>query len=109
MNFFRSWGEFMVMGARVFAQWEINNSNTILHDRKRIILLCFLILPILSGGIVFADQISSAMPQLLGGKKAYSPAFFTMGIFIASIFIGLCAGLITGCIGAGEGSSSRLR
>ena len=89
MNFFRSWGEFMIMGARVFAQWEITNSNTILHDRKRIILLCILILPILCGGIVFADQISSAMPQLLGGKKAYSPAFYSTGVFIVSILIGM--------------------
>ncbi|MBW2704977.1 MAG: sulfite exporter TauE/SafE family protein [Deltaproteobacteria bacterium] len=103
MNFFRSWGEFMIMGARVFAQWEINNSNTILRDRKRIILLCILILPILCGGIVFADQISSAMPQLLGGKKAYSPAFYSTGVFIVSILIGMGAGLITGCIGAGGG------
>jgi hypothetical protein len=103
MNFFRSWGEFMVMGARVFAQWEINNSTTILHDRRRIILLCILILPILFGGIVFADQISSAMPQLLGGKKAYSPAFYSTGVFMVSILIGMGAGLITGCIGAGGG------
>jgi hypothetical protein len=67
MYFFRHWGRFMVMGARVFAQWEIDNSNTILHDRRRIALLCFLILPILFGGIVFADQISDTMPHFLGG------------------------------------------
>jgi uncharacterized membrane protein YfcA len=93
----------MVMGARVFAQWEINNSTTILHDRKRIVLLCFLILPILFGGIVFADQISDTVPQFIGGKKAYSPAFYSTGIFIVSILIGMGAGLITGCIGAGGG------
>jgi hypothetical protein len=52
---------------------------------------------------VFADPLSDALPDVLGGKKAYSPAFFTAGIFIASILIGLCAGLITGCIGAGGG------
>jgi uncharacterized membrane protein YfcA len=93
----------MIMGTRVFAQWEINNSNTILHDRRRIILLFALTLPILFGGIVFADQISNAMPQLLGGKKAYGPAFYSTGIFIVSILIGMGAGLITGCIGAGGG------
>ena len=103
MNFVRHWGQFMVMGARVFAQWEINNANTILHDRKRVVLLCVLILPILFGGIVFADQISDTMPQFLGGKKAYSPAFYSTGIFIISILIGMGAGLITGCIGAGGG------
>jgi uncharacterized membrane protein YfcA len=93
----------MMMGARAFAQWEIQNSYTILRDRKRIILLFLLLLPIILGGIAFADQISDTMPQLLGGKKAYSPAFYGTGIFIASIFIGLMAGLITGCIGAGGG------
>lgn len=103
MNFFRRWGRFMVMGARVFAQWEINNSNTILHDRRRIVLLCILILPILFGGIVFADQISDTIPHFLGGKTAYSPAFYSTGIFIVSILIGMGAGLITGCIGAGGG------
>jgi uncharacterized membrane protein YfcA len=53
--------------------------------------------------IAFADQISGALPQLLGGKKAYGPAFYSTGIFVVSIFVGVCAGLITGCIGAGGG------
>jgi hypothetical protein len=43
------------------------------------------------------------LPAILGGKKAYSPAFYTPEIFLVSILIGLCAGLITGCIGAGGG------
>ncbi len=103
MNFFREWGKFMMMGARAHALWEINISNTILRDRKRVLMLCLLLLPILLGGIVFADQISDSLPNLLGGKKAYSPAFYSTGIFIASILIGICAGLITGCIGAGGG------
>ena len=29
MNFFRQWGEFMMMGARAHAQWEMDVSNTI--------------------------------------------------------------------------------
>jgi uncharacterized protein len=43
------------------------------------------------------------LPHVLGGKKAYSPAFYSTGIFIVSILIGVGAGLITGCIGAGGG------
>ena len=35
MNFFNQWGRFMMMGARALAKWEIDNSNTILRDRKR--------------------------------------------------------------------------
>jgi len=103
MNFFREWGQFMMMGARSFAKWELENSNTILRDHKRLIILALLILPIIVGGIAFADQLGETMPDLLGGKKAYSPAFYGTGIFIVSILIGLGAGLITGCIGAGGG------
>lgn len=93
----------MMMGARAHADWEIAVSNTIVKDRKRIMILGLLLVPIILGGIAFADQIGTVMPEVLGGKKAYSPAFFTTGIFIASILIGLGAGLITGCIGAGGG------
>jgi len=103
MNFFRQWGRFMMAGARAHARWELDISNTIMRDKKRLIILGLLTLPVLLGGIAFASQISDVLPDILGGKKAYSPAFFSAGIFIASILIGLCAGLITGCIGAGGG------
>lgn len=103
MNFFRQWGRFMMMGAQAHARWEINISNTILGDKKRMVILGLLMIPIVLGGIAFADQIADSLPEVLGGKKAYSPAFYSTGIFVASILIGLIAGLITGCIGAGGG------
>jgi uncharacterized membrane protein YfcA len=103
MNFFRQWGKFMMMGAQAHARWEINISNTILRDKRRMVILGLLMVPIVLGGIAFADQISNSLPEVLGGKKAYSPAFYSSGIFVASILIGLIAGLITGCIGAGGG------
>ena len=103
MKFFKEWGKFMMMGARAHAKWEMDVSNTVFSSRKRMIALGLLFVPIILGGIAFADQIGSGIPEILGGKKAYSPAFFTTGIFIASILIGLGAGLITGCIGAGGG------
>ena len=103
MNFFKQWGQFMMMGARAHARWEIGVSNTIFRDKKRLIILGLLTIPAILGGIAFADQISGALPQLLGGKKAYGPAFYSTGIFVVSIFVGVCAGLITGCIGAGGG------
>jgi uncharacterized membrane protein YfcA len=40
---------------------------------------------------------------MIGGKSSYSPAFYSTTIFLASIGIGVMAGLITGCIGAGGG------
>ncbi len=103
MNFFRQWGEFMMMGSRALARWEIDNSNTILRDRKRLIALGLLIVPVIIGGIAFAEPIGEVMPEFLGGKKAYSPAFYGTFIFTVSIAIGMIAGLITGCIGAGGG------
>ncbi|MBF0497464.1 MAG: sulfite exporter TauE/SafE family protein, partial [Deltaproteobacteria bacterium] len=103
MNFFKQWGEFMMMGARAHAKWELEMSNNIMKDRKRLLILGLLLVPILLGGIAFADQLGDAIPKMIGDKKAYSPAFFSVGIFIASILIGLGAGLITGCIGAGGG------
>ncbi len=103
MGFFRQWGHFMMAAAQAHAKWELDVSRTILGDRKRLIILGLLLVPVMLGGVAFADQLGEAMPQFLGGKKAYSPAFYTTGIFLASIAIGIGAGLITGCIGAGGG------
>ncbi len=103
MKFLLNVGRFLHAGARAHAAWEIQTANTILTSRKRLMVLGLLLLPILIGGIVFADNIAAELPKYLGGKTAYSPSFFTTGIFVSSIFIGLCAGLITGCIGAGGG------
>jgi uncharacterized protein len=103
MNFFKHLGSFMMMGARAHAKWELNVSNTILGDKKRLLILGLLTIPVILGSIAFADQVGGALPELLGGKKAYSPAFYSTGIFIVSILIGMGAGLITGCIGAGGG------
>jgi uncharacterized membrane protein YfcA len=100
----------MTAAARAHAAWELDTSRRILGDPKRVILLLLLIVPIFIFGPAVAAQVAEqaadageVLPDVLGGKKAYSPAFYTTGIFIASILIGLCAGLITGCIGAGGG------
>ena len=103
MTFFKQSGRFMMAASQAHARWEINNARIILGSKKRLIILGLLMVPIFLGGIAFADQVAEVVPDVLGGKKAYSPAFYTIGIFLASILIGLCAGLITGCIGAGGG------
>ena len=104
MNFFKQWGRFMMEGAKAHARWEMQMSSNILGDRKRVVALLLLaVVPLILGGLVFADQLGDTIPDILGGKKAYSPAFYSTGIFIVSILIGLGAGLITGCIGAGGG------
>ena len=106
MKFFKEWGRFMMLGARAHAKWEINVSNTILSSKKRLLVLGLLMLPVVLGGFVFADElteVTDVMPEILGGHKAFSPAYYSTLIFIVSILIGMGAGLITGCIGAGGG------
>jgi uncharacterized membrane protein YfcA len=101
----------MTAGAQAHARWELDVSRKVLGDPRRIAILGLLLLPILAGTVGFATQVgeppageaTELLPDVLGGKKAYSPAFYSTGVFVASILIGLCAGLITGCIGAGGG------
>lgn len=103
MSFFRNLYQFMMVGARAQANWELEVSNTILRSRKRLFILGLLLIPVILGGIAFADSVSGALPSFIGGKSAYGPSHYTNLIFGASILVGLCAGLITGCIGAGGG------
>lgn len=103
MSFFRNLYQFMMVGAKAQAHWELEVSNTILRSRKRLFILGLLLIPVILGGIAFADSVSGALPSFIGGKSAYGPSHYTNLIFGASILVGLCAGLITGCIGAGGG------
>jgi uncharacterized protein len=86
------------MAAEAHARWEIDSANEILRSRKKLLILLALSLPALA----FVGY-SFAAGEFLGGKEAYAPAFYSTNIFLVSIFIGLAAGLITGCIGAGGG------
>ncbi|MBF0327770.1 MAG: sulfite exporter TauE/SafE family protein [Nitrospirae bacterium] len=103
MSFFKEFGHFMMMGARAHAKWELDMSNRILREPKRLAIFGLLLLPIIMGGIAFADDVAGALPSVLGGKNTYCPSFYTNTIFLASIGVGIAAGLITGCIGAGGG------
>ena len=103
MGFFKDWGSFMVEGSRSFARWEVENARVIMGDKKRMWLLCLLLIPAVLGGWAWADEIGQALPSVIGGKEAYSPSFYSLYIFFVSIFVGVGAGLISGCIGAGGG------
>ncbi len=101
MRILRRTFEALQWAAQAHARWDMEVSTNIISSRKKLWLLGFLILPIVFVSVsVIAD---AGLPDILGGKKAYSPAFYTPGIFLVSIAIGVCAGLITGCIGAGGG------
>ena len=99
MSFGRQVYEFLLNGAKSYAQWDLEVSTSILKNRKKLLILLALALPILA---VCGVEAYEAHEQL-GGKAAYAPAFYTTTIFLASIAVGLAAGLITGCIGAGGG------
>ncbi|MBI4858759.1 MAG: sulfite exporter TauE/SafE family protein [Candidatus Riflebacteria bacterium] len=89
----------ILMASEAHARWELEVSTTILGSRRRRCILFVMVLPILLvSGLLAAD-----LPAILGGKEAYTPSFYTPAVFGVSILIGLCAGLITGCIGAGGG------
>ena len=103
MRQFREFYALLLQGSQAHARWELEMSTNILKSKKRLALLSIMLLPILIGGIAIASGDGSGLPHVLGGKSAYMPSHYTNMIFFASIFVGLCAGLITGCIGAGGG------
>lgn len=88
--------EFLKMGSMAHAKWDYEVSMSILKNRRKMLILLAMILPILAVSLLEAGDV-------IGGKTAYAPAFYSTNIFLVSIAIGLCAGLITGCIGAGGG------
>lgn len=98
-----NWGSrlfrMFVVASTAHAKWEYETSMNILRDRKRLCILGLMLLPVILGSVALAADL----PAVLGGHKAYTPAYYSTSIFLVSIIIGLCAGLITGCIGAGGG------
>ena len=96
MSFLRKTYEVMKAGSIAYAKWDYENSMSIIKNRKKLLVLFVLLLPILF--VILAEAA-----DVIGGKEAYGPAHYSLTIFIVSIAIGLGAGLITGCIGAGGG------
>ncbi len=96
MGAMRSTYEYMKAASMAHAKWDYEVSMSIIHNRKKMWIMLLLLMPIVVVSWVEAGS-------MLGGKTAYAPAFYSTSIFIVSIAIGLAAGLITGCIGAGGG------
>lgn len=99
MGFFRQLYLFLETGSRAYAAWDLEVSTSIIKNRKKLIILLLLALPLVAVCVAEAYE----QRALLGGGSAYAPAFYTSDIFLASIALGFAAGLITGCIGAGGG------
>ncbi|MDY0038937.1 MAG: sulfite exporter TauE/SafE family protein [Desulforhabdus sp.] len=96
----RQFYNMLIMASVAHAKWDYETSLNIMQSKKRRWILGLMILPIVLVSVALA---ATDLPQILGGKEAYSPAYYTGFIFLVSIAIGLCAGLITGAIGAGGG------
>jgi len=98
-----TWGKqvywMFLEASKAHARWDYETSMNILRSRKKLLLLALMTMPVVLGSVALALDL----PASLGGHKAYTPAYYSTSIFIISIVIGLCAGLITGCIGAGGG------
>lgn len=88
--------EFMMAATVAHAKWDYEVSMSIVKNRKKMLWLLALATPILA-----ISALNAA--DLIGSKTAYAPAHYTTTIFLVSIAVGLAAGLITGCIGAGGG------
>ena len=97
MSGFRQVYEFLKAAAIAEAEWDDEVSTSIIKSRKKMFILLLLCLPILFVATAYAA------PLMLGGKETYGPSYYSGTIFLAAIGIGLVAGLITGCIGAGGG------
>jgi hypothetical protein len=96
MSFPRRLYEFLQAGSVAYAKSDYEVSMNILKNRKKMLLLLVMLLPILAVSTLNAAYI-------IGSKTAYAPAHYSNLIFVVSIAVGLAAGLITGCIGAGGG------
>lgn len=92
--------QMLATASALHARWEYETSMTILRSKKRMMILGVLLIPAI---FVTVAMASDTLPDVLGGKKAYTPAFYTLETLLISVVIGLCAGLITGAIGAGGG------
>lgn len=91
--------DFLLASSEAYARWDFEVSTSILKNRKKLLIILGLATPI------FICCLAEAYTQheILGGHAAYAPAFYTVPIFLAAIGVGVAAGLITGCIGAGGG------
>lgn len=99
MGFGRQLYHFLLAGSEAYARWDLEVSTSILKNRKKLLIVLALAAP------VFLCCLAEAYAphEILGGHAAYAPAFYTLPIFLAAIGVGVAAGLITGCIGAGGG------
>lgn len=93
----RQFYEFLKASYTAQAQWDYEVSMSIIKSRKKVLILLVLCAP----ALLLAT--AHAAPLALGSGSAYGPSYYSGSFFAAATGIGIIAGLITGCIGAGGG------
>ena len=107
MNFFQQWGQFMMAGAKAFAAWEIDNAHTILHDRKRILLLGLLLIPVLLGGMALSIlAFGCALTLGAGDTAAFAVICVASGAALGADLTLLPALFVTQCKSPQHSASS---
>lgn len=96
MSYPRKLYEFFKAASIAHAKWDYEVSMSIVKNKKKMLILLAMLAPILV--VSFLDAA-----DIIGSKQTYAPAHYSNLIFMVSIAVGLAAGLITGCIGAGGG------
>jgi uncharacterized membrane protein YfcA len=96
MSYPRRLFEFLKSASIAHARWDYEVSMSIVKNKKKMLILLAMLAPILV--VTFLDAA-----DIIGSKQTYAPAHYSNLIFMVSIAVGLAAGLITGCIGAGGG------
>ena len=75
MGFGRRMYEFLKMASIAHAKWDYEVSMSIVKNRKKMVILLALLLPILAVGLIEAGD-------MIGGKTAYAPAHYSNLIFL---------------------------
>lgn len=76
MSFGRSLYQFLLSSSQAYAKWDLEVSTSIIKNRKKMLFLLALAAPIL---LVCGAEAYEAH-EMLGGKSAYAPAFYTTTI-----------------------------
>ena len=82
MSFPRQMYEFLKAASVAHAKWDYEVSMSIIKNRKKLLILLVLLLPILAVTLLQAAD-------MIGGKTAYAPAHYSNLIFVVSIAVGL--------------------
>ena len=75
----------LMSASRAHAKWELEMSNNIIRNRKHLLILAVMMLPLIIPAIGHAADL----PTFLGGKSAYGPSHYNPVMFYGSMAVGV--------------------